>query len=399
MTTMPIADVLSYCADRRLSGTLRCECGPHEKTITIRTGNAVRASSNDPREYLGQFLINHGHIGEEQLDQAFETQRETKVFLGRILVMIGLVEEKTIREMLALKLRETVLSLLLWEHGQFHLSPEETPDTDPTVDIQVPLTALVQEAEQRHPAWEDILRVFPHGDLHLEVSPDDLPERPEHPLDERIIDLAIGGQTVSEIELSLHATPFILYRRLLSLHEAGALKPVAGDGPTSTAEDAAALEGDALEDLEVEVELEVGGRQKRIPGTLGEEVTIDEIVKLARDFLAKGRCDHARAIASRAVELAPHDAGANTALKEAETALLAELRQELLEGPVIPHLAISKQDLKKRRLTPAERYLLKRFDGTKSLSTVLRVSPIKEVEALKIVSDMLAAGVVRLRPE
>ena len=35
----------------------------------------MSAASNDPREYLGQLLINFGHIGEEDLAKAFRTQQ------------------------------------------------------------------------------------------------------------------------------------------------------------------------------------------------------------------------------------------------------------------------------------------------------------------------------------
>ena len=60
----------------------RCRDPPQSQTHQI-----VSTGSNDPKEYLGQFLIEHGKITEEQLDQAFQDQKRTKILLGKILVI------------------------------------------------------------------------------------------------------------------------------------------------------------------------------------------------------------------------------------------------------------------------------------------------------------------------
>lgn len=395
LTFMPAGDVLAYCARKKMDATLRCESGSKEKTLVLRRGDIVRASSNDPREYLGQFLINYGHINEEQLEQAFETQQETKVFLGRILVMIGLVDESVIREVLSLKLRETVLSLLSWEHGQFHLSPECDSDLDTSIEAPITVAEALEEAQARKAAWQCIRQVFPSQSMYLEISPEEIPEEHEHALDARIIELAVQGQTIAEIALSLHATPFALHQRLLALHRAGVLRPFSGED-LGQEDDELPLTEVADEGLDLEVDVELGEEESFVPGTLGEQASVDQIIALARDFLTKGRYAEARAIALRAVEVAPHDDSANSTLKEAETGMLAGLRKKLLEEQWVPRVTAAAEELRSKRFTPAERYLLKRFDGEKTLSAILRVSPIKEVEALKIVNDMASAGVIAL---
>src|SRR6185503_15895685 len=91
--TMPLKDLVVYLGNRRSTGTLNLEQGAIRKQIIMVAGDVINASSNEPREYLGQFLINLGQISEEQFHKAYETQRETRIFLGRILVMIGAVRE------------------------------------------------------------------------------------------------------------------------------------------------------------------------------------------------------------------------------------------------------------------------------------------------------------------
>jgi hypothetical protein len=392
LKTMPLSDLLLYCVRRGLSGTLRCESGPQEKTVVVRDGHAILTSSNDPREYLGQFLINYGHINEEQLTQAFETQKETNVFLGRILVMIGLVDEPVVRDLVSLKIRETVLSLLSWPHGQFHFADGEGPAAEPGIDVRIPIEEILREFEERKSAWQDIRQVFPDDALYLYIRPEALPDPPAHPLDGRIIELALAGQTIAEIALSLHATPFALHQRLLALHRANCLEPrTAAEMADADESFDIALEAEGEDEV-----LDLVIEPDPIPETLGEEATVHEIVARAQMFLREGKYGEAQVIASRAVEMAPEDGGARSVLKEAETGLLAELRQRLLGRPLVPRVVASPEALRKLRFTPAERYLLKRFDGKKALAAVLRVSPIKEVEGLKLVDALSGSGVIRL---
>ncbi len=79
---LPLPDLVEMLARRQMTGSLTCERGTVRKTLFVREGAAVGAASNDPREYLGQLLINFGHLDEEQLTKAFRTQEETKIRLG-----------------------------------------------------------------------------------------------------------------------------------------------------------------------------------------------------------------------------------------------------------------------------------------------------------------------------
>src|SRR4051812_8182763 len=103
--TMPLNDLVVYLGNRSATGLLSLEQGAIRKQVVIVDGHVVNASSNEPREYLGQFLINLGQITEEQFHRAYETQRETRIFLGRILVMTGAVTEDQVSNAISLKVR------------------------------------------------------------------------------------------------------------------------------------------------------------------------------------------------------------------------------------------------------------------------------------------------------
>ncbi|MFN7134452.1 MAG: DUF4388 domain-containing protein [Myxococcales bacterium] len=366
--TMPVQDLVLYLGNRGLTGTLVCERGSYKKSVVVRGGNATNAASNDPREYLGQFLINFGHLTEDQLTRAFQTQAETRVFLGKILVMIGVVSEETVRQILTIKIRETMLEIFRWKEGTFRFARDVIPNDLPGVETAVPLLDVHREAEFRETAWEAMLAVFPSGKLGLQLDPAKLPANVQPgSLDARLFDAVREGLDIDEIGLTLHATDFHLYQRLYALYRQGVLKPV-----------------------------ELKRKAQPEGGRIGEELTADDILRHAREFLSNRQYAEAEALAARAVELNPSPA-ATAVLKDAEAALISDLRAELLDKPRVPELRVEPVQLKKLDLTPPERYLLSRIDGQRDLRAIIRVSPLRELDALKYFRKFRDANLVSFR--
>jgi len=221
---MPLPDLVEFLARRKVSGSLTCERGTVKKLLFIVDGAAVGASSNDPREYLGQLLMNFGHITEEQLTKAFETQEETKIRLGKVLTMVGLVAPEVIRDTLALKIRETLLDAFVWDSGVFRVDEVAPPAVD-ELDVEVPLQEIVREAEFRTTAWQAFRAQFPTGTATLTVDESRVPQDLlAGSVDTRLLELAREGKTIDEVGLALHATDFHLYQRLYALNRRGILE-------------------------------------------------------------------------------------------------------------------------------------------------------------------------------
>jgi len=221
---MPLPDLVEFLARRQVSGSLSCERGTVRKVLFVVSGVAVGASSNDPREYLGQLLMNFGHITEEQLTKAFETQEETKIRLGKVLTMVGLVQPEVIRDTLALKIRETLLDAFVWDSGVFRVDDAAPPPVD-ELDVEVPLLEIVREAEFRTTAWQAFRAQFPTGTATLAVDEAKVPpDLLEGSVDARLLELAREGKTIDEVGLALHATDFHLYQRLYALNRQGILE-------------------------------------------------------------------------------------------------------------------------------------------------------------------------------
>jgi hypothetical protein len=361
---LPLGDLVELLARRRMSGTLACERGTVRKTLYVHEGVAVGASSNDPREFLGQLLINFGHVTEEQLSKAFRTQEETKVRLGKVLTMVGLVSPETIREVLAIKIRETLLDAFLWDSGIFTLDDVPPAPVD-ELDATVPLVDIAREAEFRTTAWSAFRAQFPSGAAALEVDESRVP-RPLGPdtVDGRVIALARAGKTIDEVGLALHATDFHLYQRLYALGSKGVLRA------------APVLAAPADDPM--------------------ESPAAGELVDRARVLLASGRAADAELVAARAVDLAPGSEPARALLDEAERALGERLRGELFGGDSVPRLRITAQDIALLRLSSADKYLLSRCDGRRTVRQLAQIAPLKELEVLKAMRRFVDAEIVAL---
>jgi hypothetical protein len=368
--TLPLKDLVRVLADKNATGVLNLRRGGIRKQVELDQGIVRNTSSSDPREFLGQFLINLGHITEDQFNKAYETQQETKIFLGKILVMIGAVKEEAVQTALSLKFRETVLEAFQWKDGSFSFESGATPKPVEGMAFSIPLSEIQREAEFRETAWQAIRGAFPSGAVKLVAREENLPERPKPgSIDAKLFDLVREGHTVDEIALALHATDFFLYQRLYAHYRLEAVEV-----------DDSAL----VDEIPVEIALEE------------DDAAAQELIALVRTHLDQKNWVDAEELARRAHQLSPSLQTADL-LKEAEGALLGELREQVFSGGRIPRLLLAPTKVKTMRLSAPERYLLSRFDGKRELRSIVQVSPIRELDALKYVRQFVDAGLVELK--
>ncbi|MCP3143306.1 DUF4388 domain-containing protein [Pyxidicoccus xibeiensis] len=373
-STMPPKDLVVYLGNRRVTGALKLHRGDVHKQLELRDGHVVSASSNQPREFFGQFLINMGHLTEDQLEKAFATQAQTRVFLGKILVMTGLVPEPTVRSTLSHKFREMLLDVFHWEDGTFAFEASDSAPEVAGLDVSVDLVDIHREGEFRETAWQAIRAVFPSGSVRLTIDERKMPERKPGSMDERIVTLIKEGLSIDGLALALHATDFFLYQRLYALYRLDAVK---------------------VSELEPEPETAVVEEEEQDAGVIGSESSSDEVLQAAQLFLDAGNVRDAEALARRAHEMSASPRSAEL-LKTAQERLVVELRRELTEPPRVPALLVPPANLKAMQLSAPERYLLSRIDGRRDVAAIVHVSPLQELDALKFFQGFVDRGLVRL---
>jgi hypothetical protein len=362
---LPLGDLLELLARRGLEGTLSCERGTVKKSIQLSRGNAVGASSNDSRDQLGQLLVNFNHLNEAAMERAIQVQQETHVRIGRVLAMTEQVTEEVLREVLGIKIRETLLDVLLWESGLFRFDDTPPPPVD-ELDTSVAVAEVLKEAEFRTTAWNAFRGEFPTGVGTLAVDDARVPATmTSDTVDGRLLQLAREGRTIDELGLALRATDFHLYQRLYALARQGIVRAA----PARHA----------------------SGHEPR-PADPG----VAELIERARGLVVDGHADDAELVATRAVALAPRSAEALAVLVEAEKLLSQQLRADLLEPGRVAKRMVSAAAVAGLKLSNVDKYLLSRCDGARTVKELADMAPLRELDVLKAVRRLADGGVIEL---
>src|SRR5213594_2200171 len=174
LKTMSLPDLLQWASSGRKTGTLSLKSGPLHKKIYLQEGAIIGSSSNDTREYLGQFMLSEGIITEQQLKDAFDLQAQTRVMLGRILVKKGLVSEHKVSEILRMKAEETIYSLFLWADADFEFMQDDLPPGDQVL-ISIKLEDVLMEGLRRYDTSKKIRQTLPHNGVALQRTSKKLP--------------------------------------------------------------------------------------------------------------------------------------------------------------------------------------------------------------------------------
>jgi len=148
-------DLLQWLSLGQKTGTLVVTSKSVEKKVFFKQGRVISSASNDPRDYLGQFLISHGFISEAELMKAMEVQHQSGILLGKILVMIDVIPEGELVRLMRLKAEEEIYDIFLWREGEFRFLDDELPTME-MIPLQVDVTGIIMEGTRRVDEWSRI---------------------------------------------------------------------------------------------------------------------------------------------------------------------------------------------------------------------------------------------------
>ncbi len=412
VTLMPIADVVAWLANRRMSVTLGVRRGQMDTRFTIRNGMLCQASSSDPREYLGQHLINFGYIDEDQLQKAFETQQETHVPLGRVLVMVDAVTQEQLARVLLFKTRESMLEAMRWVGGEFLVTADVDADADLDHEVPIDLREVHSEGQARAQMWSEIRKVFPSDATRCDVKAS-LDEVVVSSFDRRLLEVLKAGRSIGEASLELRSMDFQIYARLYDLFNRGVIEPLLQAGLDEVdldVDDSVSLEIEAVEPVKSASAADAddaGFRPGpyRLPAQPAEPPGVTVPAEAAdpaaalRIALAGRNWNEALLLAERILELDPQNAEAIAARRVADVQVRKLSKTSTDEGidlNKVPLLAVPRGQLAKAHLTSKERYVLSRIDGRRTLQQIAAVSPVQRAELVRIVQAFVSRGTVTL---
>ncbi|MBK8011239.1 MAG: DUF4388 domain-containing protein [Deltaproteobacteria bacterium] len=361
LDAMSLADVVIWLANRSMTGDLVVQRGGVTRRFRTEDGILTRVASNDPREYFGQFLVHFGLLTDDQLRRAFETQGSTNVLLGRILVMIGIVPENQISQTLKVKMSESMLDALRWTRGRFAFDTTAPSETRPEVDVRIPLHEIHTEASLRTDFWASLSRIFPSGSTVLGVNENNIPPLAAETLDGKIIAAARHGCTVDDLLLGLNATDYLIMSRLFGLQQAGTIEARTPSNPS----------GRSLPPVDL----------MRGLGDLSD--------RTLRDADFHGANQLAYAIAQRGYQTAAPKVPAYANRNTEPEPMSRELVPKLTNGSTGEPAAAQSN------MTPKERYILARIDGERTVQGIIQISPMQDIEAMRIIKSLEAQGLVQ----
>jgi hypothetical protein len=197
------------------------------KMLFFEDRRITGSSSNDPSDYLGQYLINEGVINLEQFNRAYQTQLETDVRMAQILQLIGLAPVDKLREAIIAKTVDTAFLVSCWQEGTWEVS-DAYPKAVSGVEIGLTVDDISAHLVKRQEQFGRIIQMFRElGDNPaVAITNRDLSKVKK--LDLMILNLLSIGKTLRETFTALPVHFYIISRHMLELHREGLL--LAGTG-------------------------------------------------------------------------------------------------------------------------------------------------------------------------
>ena len=377
LRTMLPGDLLQWLSLGQKTGTLVITTKRVEKKIFFRTGRVISSASNDPREYLGQFLMSHGYLTEPELKKAMEVQTQSGILLGKILVMIDVIGEKDLQRLMRLKAEEEIYDIFLWQDGDFYFVDDQLPQME-MISLQVDVTGIIMEGTRRVDEWARIREVVPNDTvIPTTVSEIDPTELEEHEL---LIARAIDGKrSIAEIVLESRSSEFAVSGTVSTLVRQGAVQIL--DPTMEKIAAAPTAEMPALTMPRAE---------------FNEDDEIATMLNGAQNALRARDYEKTQRLLRAAQNLDPNHPKVRTAIKGAETVILGELRNQGLMDSKVPRVARSLDEITQMNFSPNEGFILSRINGTWDIGSLIKISPIRETDAMLIFYKLWKDGIIAL---
>jgi hypothetical protein len=255
---------------------------------------------------------------------------------------------------------------LSWQGGHFHF--EEGERTGAEFEIRVPLHTTLDLGKLQVRRWQAIRERIPSDQMcfwvadFFAVQDPTSSERVQAQV-ARLIECVERGLTVNQMVLEHHGRRFQVMSLLCQLLERGAL---------------------------------LSERRSELRADTGDEDAATEVEAAARGRAAGGNKEGALALTTEALVRDPENESLQALHKELQRSLFAELSRELLGTFRVPKLLVESDELAKLKLNDNERYLVGRIDGHWDLLSLIRISPIREVDALLTFKRLHERGVIEL---
>lgn len=196
------------------------------------------------RERLGELLVRLGKITPQQLAEALHTQQMGGTSpLGQLLVEHGAIGQQELQACIQQQIEETVYDLFAWRDGEFKFQTGQRPAPDDVQSlVPLPVENLIMEGVRRVDELSRIRERIPNNDMIVRFieQPQEKAANINMTADEwRIFARINGRSSINEIAQKTGLTAFQVSHVIFGFITAGLVEVQRGANPQSTSSSAA----------------------------------------------------------------------------------------------------------------------------------------------------------------
>jgi len=416
LSTMPLPDLLQWIAAVRKTGTLELLRGKGSKRILFREGRVAACASDEPADRLGHFLVSRGRITVAALRDALAKQESSGKHLGALLVESGLLTEQDLAHHLEAKAEETLISVFDWHDAAFTWHEGSLPEGY-VLPLNLRVEELLLRGARRHDEAKRIEAVFHDAGIVLTRTGKRPPaEVFKNRMARGIYESINGERTVAEILLHAHGSEFLVKKFLFELFRSGMVEIVevraVQEPEPALVADAALLPEPTPAPRPVPVPVPVPAARPAVAAAprhgaapapakalspredpRKEQAALDA----ARRLQERGELDAALDLLNAVHRANPEDDALRRLVLDAEVAFVDKAWKHYVPAAKVPALTRPVDSMTGETLSPQEVFLLSRVDGTWDVKSIIQVSPIREVDALRTLKKLRERGLIELR--
>jgi Domain of unknown function (DUF4388) len=148
-------DLVCELHQLRWSGTLTLTHMGVGKSVTVKDGRMVFASSSSPDDRLGELLLRRGRLSFRQYVEAGKSVMPGKR-LGAILVEQGILSPKDLVKAVVEHTQEIIYGAFQWREGRYRLQPG--PESAEAITLKISTPDIIMEGIRRIESWSRIDR-------------------------------------------------------------------------------------------------------------------------------------------------------------------------------------------------------------------------------------------------
>jgi curved DNA-binding protein CbpA len=193
--------LLRFLQRNKKTGMLNVHRNDLDKSIYLKNGDIVFATSKYPDDRLGEMLLKTGKITLDQYETSVKLLKQTGKRQGTILVEQGFIIPKDLFQAVAHQVKEIILSLFTWIDGDYLFSEGDLPSEE-VITLRMSTARLIYEGVHRIQDWTRLRRELPPLSLSLQITTDPLVLFQDLELDpssRQLISLIDGNKTIEEL--------------------------------------------------------------------------------------------------------------------------------------------------------------------------------------------------------